>query len=417
MQPRFAKIADYMRGNAVSLKQSYAAIFLSIITAILAGAFLKGAEELLTMLPGLVVLVPAALGMRGNVFAALGSRLGSALHMGTLSSFDTRNPVLRNNVYASMALTLIFSVFLGILAKGILLAFGFESISVIDLVLISFIGGVLSGLIMLAVTIFIVFVSFRKGWDPDNVTSPMITAFGDMFTVPTLMIGAAVVTTSHVSSNLALLIIALGIALLAFFDIFTVETKQRSAELREASYRHIVLQSAFILVFTLLLDSLSGILIQSSLSVLISVPILLVILPAFLEEGGNVGNVMAARLSTKLHLGSVSSRFSFSSDVKLEFLGAYVLAVLIFFSVGVITFLYSLVTGTGSLPLLQVLALTLAAGMVLATAVIFLTFFVSVVSFRCNIDPDNVVIPVITSAADVLGVVCLLFVVQLLGIA
>ena len=35
------------------------------------------------MLPGLIVLVPAAIGMRGNVFGALGSRLGTQIHAGT----------------------------------------------------------------------------------------------------------------------------------------------------------------------------------------------------------------------------------------------------------------------------------------------------------------------------------------------
>lgn len=410
---KFSEITEYMRGNAASLKQSYAAIFLSIVTSIIAGLFLGKAEELLTMLPGLVVLVPAALGMRGNIFAALGSRIGSAMHMGTVSHFDRRNPAIKNNIYASMALTIIFSVVLGILAKAILFAFGFESISIIDLILISFIGGILSGIVMLLVTIGITFLAFRKGWDPDNVTSPMITAFGDLFTVPALMIGAIIVINSHVSSSFSILIIALGVALLAFLDIFTVETKEQSLLLKEASYRQIVIQSTAVLLFTLFLDSLSGVIIQFNLSALVALPVLLVILPAFLEEGGNVGNIMAARLSTKLHLGTVEARMSFSNNIKLEFLNAYILASMIFFSVGLIAFILSFFTGIGGLGLVQILSLTLTAGLILTTIVVVLTFIVSVVSYRMNIDPDNVTIPVITSVADVMGVFCLLLVLHL----
>ncbi|MBI4170633.1 MAG: magnesium transporter [Candidatus Aenigmarchaeota archaeon] len=412
-----SKASEHVLGNTLNLKQSYAAVFFSILTSILAGLFLGKAEELLRMLPGLIVLVPAALGMRGNIFSAMGSRLGSAMHMGTVSYFDRRNPTIKNNIYASMALTVIFSVVLAILAKAILFAFGFESISIIDLILISFIGGILSGIIMLLITISITFLSFRKGWDPDNVTSPMITAFGDLFTVPTLMVGAIIVMNSNLSSNLSILIIALGIALLAFLDIFIVETKKQSLLLKEASYRQIVIQSTFILLFTLFLDSLSGIIIQFNLSTLVALPVLLVMLPAFLEEGGNVGNIMAARLSTKLHLGTLEARMSFSNNIKLEFLNAYVLAIMIFFSVGLIAFLLSFFIGIGGLGLMQILSVTLTAGLMLTTIVVILTFAVSVLSYRMNIDPDNVTIPVITSAADVVGVFCLLFVLHLTGIA
>lgn len=409
-RPHLQQAAAWLRGNAPSLKQSYASIFMSIVTGLLAGLFLGQSEELLTMLPGLVVLVPAALGMRGNIFAALGSRLGSALHMGTVTGLDRRNPVIRNNIYASMALTVIFSVFLGLLSKAVLLLFGFESISVVDLILISFIGGILSGIIMLFVAVGITFLAFRKGWDPDNVTSPMITAFGDLFTVPTLMAGAVIVMNSHLSSSLSVLIIALGIALLVFFDIFTVETREQSLLLREASYRQIVLQSSAILLFTLALDSFSGVIIQLNLPALVAMPVLLVIIPVFLEEGGNVGNIMASRLSTKLHLGAVEPRLALSREIRLEILNAYFLAVLIFISVGVLAYMFSAAAGIATLGFLQILALTFAAGMLLTTIVVFVTLFVSVVSYRLKIDPDNVSIPVITSVADVLGILCLLLV-------
>ncbi len=417
LRPRLSKIADYLRGNSRSLKQSYIALFLSVVTGIIAGIFLGKAEELLTMLPGLVVLVPAALGMRGNIFASLGSRLSSALHMGSITRFDSRSPAIKNNIYASMALTIIFSIFLGVLAKSILFAFGFKSISLVDLILISFIGGILSGVIMLATTLAITFASYKKGWDPDNVTSPLITAFGDLFTVPSLMVGAMIVMQGTFSSNISVLVVSAGLALLVLLDIFSVETKEQSAAMKEASYRQIVIQSTFILVFTLVLDSLSGVLIQFNVATFVALPVLLVILPAFLEEGGNVGNIMAARLSTKLHLGSVEARLSFTKDIKLEFLNSYILSVLIFLSVGLLSYVFASAVGLGGLGIAQLVGLTLFAGLILTTVVVFLTFLVSVLAYRLSLDPDNVTIPIITSVADVAGVFCLIFVLHMLGIA
>jgi len=405
-----------MPNKGFSLKQSYAAIFLSILTDVLAGFFLGRSEEMLRMLPGLIVLVPAALGMRGQVFASLGSRLGSALHMGTISRFDRRNKTIRNNMYASMALTIIFSVFLGLLARAVLLAFGMQSISVIDLVMISLIGGLLSGIIMLFVTLGITFVSFRRGWDPDNVTSPMITALGDFFTVPSLLLAAFVVTGAAISSNTSVIIIASGLALLVFLDIFAVESRKQSERMQLGSYRHIVLQSALVIAFSLLLDSLSGVLIQFHLAALAAVPILLVLLPAFLEEGGNIGNIMASRLATKLHTKEIKARMEFTKKIRFEFLNSIMLSVMIFVSVAVMTFLFSVTSGIGGLGVYDIFLVTMLSGMLLSVIVIVLTYFISIMSYRMNIDPDNSSIPIITSIADVIGVLCLLFVLHLLAV-
>ncbi|AKB28501.1 Mg/Co/Ni transporter MgtE [Methanosarcina siciliae T4/M] len=37
------------------------------------------------------------LGLRGNISSTLGSRLGSAIHMGLITSIDRNNPELTNN--------------------------------------------------------------------------------------------------------------------------------------------------------------------------------------------------------------------------------------------------------------------------------------------------------------------------------
>src|SRR3990172_5308623 len=128
----------YMRGSS-NLKQSFAAIFLSIITDVLAGLFLGKLEEMLLLLPGLIVLIPGAMSMRGNIFGALGSRLATALHMKRIDNFTMKSRYIRNNVYSSITLTIFTSVALAFIARGLLLAFGIKSASVLHLVLVSFI--------------------------------------------------------------------------------------------------------------------------------------------------------------------------------------------------------------------------------------------------------------------------------------
>src|SRR4029077_1183683 len=90
---------------------------------------LEAITHTLQVLPGLIVLVPAAIGMRGNIFGALGSRLGTSQHSGTFETSWRRQGVLYQNTYAVVILSVTVSVLLGVLAKTIAVAFGVRTIS------------------------------------------------------------------------------------------------------------------------------------------------------------------------------------------------------------------------------------------------------------------------------------------------
>ena len=63
-------------------------------------------------------------------------------------------------------------------------AFGESSISFWDLVTISIVGGALGSVLILLVTLLLSVLSYRRGWDLDSVATPMVTALGDMATLP-----------------------------------------------------------------------------------------------------------------------------------------------------------------------------------------------------------------------------------------
>jgi len=62
------------------IRQSLIALGILTITSAIAGVALGENTEWLDDLPGLLLMIPAALALRGNVFGALGSRLGTAIH-------------------------------------------------------------------------------------------------------------------------------------------------------------------------------------------------------------------------------------------------------------------------------------------------------------------------------------------------
>ena len=55
-------------------------------------------------------------------------------------------------------------------------------------------------------------------------------------------------------------------------------------------------------------DLLAGMTIEKRLESFLTFPALLVLVPAFLEDSGSLGAILAARISTKLHLGTLGAR-------------------------------------------------------------------------------------------------------------
>ena len=147
----FARFRALLRSDAAGVRAGFYALLLSSGGDLIAGLTLGSITGTLESLPGLLVLVPAAIGMRGNVFGALGSRLGTAVHTGTFRMSGRRDTLVGQNLAAAISMSLSVSLVLAFLAKAICVAFGLENtISVADFVVISVIGGFLSSLVVMA---------------------------------------------------------------------------------------------------------------------------------------------------------------------------------------------------------------------------------------------------------------------------
>src|SRR3954452_22331835 len=207
-----ARVSAYLGPDAATVRQGLAALLVSSAGDLIAGLTLGAITHTLEQLPGLLVLVPAAIGMRGNIFGALGSRLGTSIHTGTFRLSRRRDTVVGQNILASVALTLSISLALAVLAKIVAVGFGLgHTISVADFVVISIIGGAISSVVVLALTLAVAAASVRRGWDMDNVAAPLVTAAGDMVTLPSLFLAALLVNIKYVTVTIAMISAAVGL--------------------------------------------------------------------------------------------------------------------------------------------------------------------------------------------------------------
>src|SRR3954470_15605575 len=210
-----ARLRAAVESDASGLRQALAALLVSSGGDLLAGLTLGAITSTLADLPGLLVLVPAAIGMRGNVFGALGSRFGTSIHAGTFSISRRAETVVGQNVIAAMALSLSISFALAVLAKTVAVGFGLpHTISISYFIVISIVGGIISSVFVLLLTIGVAAGAVRFGWDMDNVAAPLVTAAGDMVTLPSLFVATFIVGPGLVTPILAGVLGALAVAAL-----------------------------------------------------------------------------------------------------------------------------------------------------------------------------------------------------------
>src|SRR5919201_5336930 len=98
-----------VRSDPSGVGAGFVALLLSSGGDLLAGLTLGAITGTLEALPRLLVLVPAAIGMRGNIFGGLGSRLGTAVHTGQFSLARRRDTVVGQNLVAALLLSVSIS--------------------------------------------------------------------------------------------------------------------------------------------------------------------------------------------------------------------------------------------------------------------------------------------------------------------
>lgn len=183
-----------------------------------------------------------------------------------------------------------------------------------------------------------------------------------------------------------------------------------------SSVKRIVAESYPVLLTSALMGFFAGYVLDLHMEKIRALPLILMAIPPLNGLGGNIGSILGARLASALHLGSLKPEFSkqpaLLGNFKASLLsggGAFGLLWASFLAIALV----------GEMAWGQVtklaLALALAGGGVIVAAVM-LTTFSAFLSYRKGIDPDNVVIPIITSTIDVLSVACLLIAVQTIGV-
>ncbi len=360
-------------------------------------------EEYLVLIPGLIILLPPTIGIRGNTFGALAARVGSRLHLGQIEPTMRNNRELSTQLFSTAVQLMLLSALIpvaGVLLSGL---FTIEIAPISTLLFISISAGVISGVLMFAITIGVTLISFRRGYDPDNISAPIIATTGDIATIPVMFIVAFfALNIPHI-----LIVILVVISLILLLIILSMMLFLRYIEVRK-----VLRGSLPFAVFAILLSSISGIMLQANFEIFFQGAIFLMLIPAFNAQGGSIGSILGSRLTSSAYLGQdritlEPNRLMIRSTVSL-----LLISLMVFFGMSLVASGLGWISGLGTIfyPKLLLIMMMGATSITLISS--FIAYYTAYVSFKLGLDPDNIVIPLLTACMDVVGstslIICIL---------
>ncbi|XP_045323101.1 solute carrier family 41 member 2 isoform X1 [Leopardus geoffroyi] len=353
------------------------------------------------------ILVPALLGLKGNLEMTLASRLSTAVNIGKMDS-----PIEKwNLIIGNLALKQVQATVVGFLAAVAAIILGWipEGKYYLDhsillcssSVATAFIASLLQGIIMVGVIVG----SKKTGINPDNVATPIAASFGDLITLAILAwISQGLYSCLERYYYISPLV---GVFFLALTPIWIIIAAKHPAT-------RTVLHSGWEPVITaMVISSIGGLILDTTVSDPNLVGIV-VYTPVINGIGGNLVAIQASRISTYLHLHSIPGelpeepkgcyypfRTFFGPGVNNK--SAQVLLLLVI--PGHLIFLYTIhlmKSGHTSLTVIFIVVYLFAAVLQVFTLLWIADWMVHHF-WRKGKDPDSFSIPYLTALGDLLG--------------
>lgn len=353
------------------------------------------------------ILVPALLGLKGNLEMTLASRLSTAVNIGKMDS-----PIEKwNLIISNLALKQVQATVVGFLAAVAAIILGWipEGKYYLDhsillcssSVATAFIASLLQGIIMVGVIVG----SKKTGINPDNVATPIAASFGDLITLAILAwISQGLYSCLETYYYISPLV---GIFFLALTPIWIIVAAKHPAT-------RTVLHSGWEPVITaMLISSIGGLILDTTVSDP-NLAGIVVYTPVINGIGGNLVAIQASRISTYLHLHSIPGELPeepkscsypcgtfFGPGVNNK--SAQVLLLLVI--PGHLIFLYTIhlmKSGHTSLTVIFIVVYLFAAVLQVFTLLWIADWMVHHF-WRKGKDPDSFSIPYLTALGDLLG--------------
>ncbi|MHA1378799.1 MAG: magnesium transporter [Candidatus Helarchaeota archaeon] len=163
------------------IEENLPIIVFCLCIGILSGYFLNSSTSYESM--GILLISPAIMATTGNIGSMFGSQLTTALHSGIISAKFRTSRILIIRIIGMLILSLLISSLIGFCAYFISLILKIYGRKLVHFLLLSIISGFITSSIIILISIFVSFISFSRGLDPDNFVTPLVTTISDFLSV------------------------------------------------------------------------------------------------------------------------------------------------------------------------------------------------------------------------------------------
>ncbi len=367
-------------------------LVVSLVIGLFGGTFLgKYFKKIRSSYPGLLVILPGMMGLRGNVFGSMASRFSTMLYLGDLKPSLKDKKILKN-VVLGVILSLIPVTFLW----GIGIIEGIRE-NAFEILMIVISSTILVSVILGYFTAFVTIFTFRQGSDPDSVAAPLVASMGDLLTIPSLVAFILLLESTK-----------RGFWMINVFFVAFLMGVLLVSQIRRGEFFY--LRNLFITItFLALLSVISGSLLEKYSPLIQKAILLSIAYPALLSSFGNYGSVIAAKTSTKLHLGEIEGYLS--GEMFLEILVLFTTTPIIGTLINLLAFVIAkyLLGINGEHVKLLILTYPFMALFIMLYA-----YTLSYLLFQKNINPDHVAIPLISNNSDIFGTIYTILIAKLM---
>jgi mgtE-like transporter len=375
------------------------------IGGLLAGFMVASQLGIFAKAEWVIAVYPAILSAKGVIGGLLSGRLSTALHLGTIHPrFFTNTKSFYKLLEALVFITLATSVAM----SSIAIVFGtlFWGITFADFpAILSVVMATMAiGLLLSLITIKVSFVSFKRGLDPDIVVYPIMSTVADIF-ITLFYIGVISLFFAGYLGSWAIAAIALAFGFLVLYIL--------PKNMHEVNFIKTIKESMTTLLIVAFVVNVTGTVLKQISYFVAERKEVFTVYPALIDTIGDVGSVVGSTATTKLALGLLTPSLASMRSHAKNIFSAWSASLMVFVILAVLSLA---INGVFSLPsFLSLISVLLIANIIAVTAIVLLSYSISILTFKKGLDPDNFVIPIESSFADSVTSIALLVALLLIG--
>lgn len=365
-------------------------------------------EEVFNKIDSLYILVPAIIGLKGNLDMCLASRLSTQANLGNMKNKKEVMKMIIGNISLVQVQAIVAAVVVSIYAVTISALVMNRETDFQDAMLViccSLLTATLSCFVLDFVLTGVIFTTHKLNMNPDNLATPLAASIGDVVSLSVLSIFARNLFTIHATYTWVLYLIS-GVYILCLlpFWIFIVLKNK---------YTKTILTHGWVPVLSaLFISGLGGLVLDQAVDEFKG---FVVFQPIVNGVGGNLVSVQASRISTMLHKTSIPGIFPphtkqwvwpWSALVSGVF-SAKTARILILLSIpgqAIFVFVADIVYNQGVSAATPAFILSyLVVSLVQVLLLLYIAHLMTHTLWKRKIDPDNSAIPYLTALGDLFG--------------